>query len=311
MSTEGNTGSDWEVRRLDFSMIQSIGTYTKNMEMQMKWQKKKEDNDFTADGSTKWSDPTARQAEEIRRSQADGSAKLLSQIRTKLAAGKKLTQEEMDYLQKNDLPTYQKVKAIEAEQKSYEKELKNCKTKEDVQRVRTNRVAASLSVVNNVKNNPAIPEGAKLGLIWQELQKNMVMEETIKNFVESGEYAQLPTEAEKLEAEKELKEWKEAELGIKDTEENAGEKEPAENVTEAESTVEEASADKAPVDKAKEIAIQEALKRDRTFLQERKKTRAEVEATPEARKVKRAKAQAAYKRNSAKISGFIVDMKAE
>ncbi|MCI9681057.1 MAG: hypothetical protein HFI26_06695 [Lachnospiraceae bacterium] len=296
---------------MDFSMIQSIGTYTKNMEMQMKWQKKKEDNDFTADGSTKWSDPTARQAEEIRRSQADGSAKLLSQIRTKLAAGKKLTQEEMDYLQKNDLPTYQKVKAIEAEQKSYEKELKNCKTKEDVQRVRTNRVAASLSVVNNVKNNPAIPEGAKLGLIWQELQKNMVMEETIKKFVESGEYAQLPTEAEKLEAEKELKEWKEAELGIKDTEENAGEKEPAENVTEAESTVEEASADKAPVDKAKEIAIQEALKRDRTFLQERKKTRAEVEATPEARKVKRAKAQAAYKRNSAKISGFIVDMKAE
>ena len=279
--------------------------------MQMKWQKKKEDNDFTADGSTKWSDPTARQAEEIRRSQADGSAKLLSQIRTKLAAGKKLTQEEMDYLQKNDLPTYQKVKAIEAEQKSYEKELKNCKTKEDVQRVRTNRVAASLSVVKNVKNNPAIPEGAKLGLIWQELQKNMVMEETIKKFVESGEYAQLPTEAEKLEAEKELKEWKEAELGIKDTEENAGEKEPAENVTEAESTVEEASADKAPVDKAKEIAIQEALKRDRTFLQERKKTRAEVEATPEARKVKRAKAQAAYKRNSAKISGFIVDMKAE
>lgn len=296
---------------MNFLTVQSLNTYTKNMEMQMKWQKKKEDNDFTADGSTKWSDPTARQAEEIRRSQADGSAKLLSQIRTKLAAGKKLTQEEMDYLQKNDLPTYQKVKAIEAEQKSYEKELKNCKTKEDVQRVRTNRVAASLSVVNNVKNNPAIPEGAKLGLIWQELQKNMVMEETIKKFVESGEYAQLPTEAEKLEAEKELKEWKEAELGIKDTEENAKEKEPAENVTEAESTVEEASADKAPVDKAKEIAIQEALKRDRTFLQERKKTRAEVEATPEARKVKRAKAQAAYKRNSAKISGFVVDMKVE
>ena len=150
---------------------------------------------------------------------------------------------------------------------------------------------------------------------------DLVMEETIKKFVESGEYAQLPTEAEKLEAEKELKEWKEAELGIGDAKENAGEKEPAENVTEAESTVEKAPADKvsedqtpadkAPVDKAKEIAIQEALKRDRTFLQERKKTRAEVEATPEARKVKRAKAQAAYKRNSAEISGFVVDMKVE
>ena len=44
------------------------------MEMQLKWQKKKADNDFTADGSTKLTDPTARQAEEIRKAQADGSS---------------------------------------------------------------------------------------------------------------------------------------------------------------------------------------------------------------------------------------------
>ena len=305
MSAEGNIGSDWEVRRLDFSMIQSIGTYTKNMEMQMKWQKKKEDNDFTADGSTKWSDPTARQAEEIRRSQADGSAKLLSQIRTKLAAGKKLTQEEMDYLQKNDLPTYQKVKAIEAEQKSYEKELKNCKTKEDVQRVRTNRVAASLSVVNNVKNNPAIPEGAKLGLIWQELQKNMVMEETIKKFVESGEYAQLPTEAEKLEAEKELKEAKEAELGIEDPAEDTGEEDKAEEVDRADAGKEgnqaDGSEEQVLSSKVKEAAVHEAVRKSRAALDERKLTRAEAETTPEALKVKRAKARAAYNENRGDI----------
>ena len=85
---------------MNFYMMQSLGTYTKNMAMQMKWQQKKANNDFTADGSTKLSDPTARQAEEIRLAQADGSSKLSSQIRTKLASGKKLTREEMEYLEK-------------------------------------------------------------------------------------------------------------------------------------------------------------------------------------------------------------------
>lgn len=291
---------------MDFSAIQSLGNYTKNMEMQLKWQKKKKDNDFTADGSTKLTDPTARQAEEIRKAQADGSAKLSSQIRTKLAAGKKLTQEEMEYLEKHDPQTYQKVKAIEAEQKQYEKELKNCKTKEDVQRVKTNRVAASLSVVNSVKNNPAIPEGAKLGIAWQELQKNMAMEEAVRKFVESGRYAQLPTEAEKQEVEKELKELKEAELGIKEPVEGDGEKELSEDVQEKEVSEREPRAEN-----TKETAYDKKTERDRAILQERKITREQVEATPEALKVKRAKAQAAYKGSQVELPSQIVDVKVE
>ena len=294
---------------MNFLMMQSLGTYTKNMEMQMKWQQKKANNDFTADGSTKLKDPTARQAEEIRKAQADGSAKLSSQIRTKLANGKKLTREEMEYLQKNDPQTYQKAKSIEAEQKSYEEELKKCKTKEDVERVRMNRTAASLSAVNNVKNNPAIPEGAKLGLIWQELMKNKAMEEAINKFVESGRYAQLPTEAEKMKAEKELKEAKEAELGIEAPEEKAessGEKESVEKENGAEHVKEDTSADI-----SKEVAAHEAMQRSRDALREYKMTLAEAETTPEALKVKHAKVQAAYKKNQIEMSNQIMDLKAE
>ena len=44
-------------------------------------------------------------------------------------------------------------------------------------------------------------------------------------FVKSGRYAQLPTEAEKLEAEKTLKEAEEAELKTEDSTEDAAEKE--------------------------------------------------------------------------------------
>ncbi len=291
---------------MNFSTMQSLGTYTKQLEMQIKWQKKKANNDFTADGSTKLNDSIARQAEEIRMSQADGSAKMSSQIRTKLATGKKLTREEMEYLQKNDPQTYQKAKAIEEEQKSYEEELKRCKTKEDVQRVKMNRTAASLSVVNSVKNNPAIPEGAKLGIMWQELMKSRALEETMGKFIESGRYAQLPTEAEKAEAEKILKEAKENELGIE---------EPSENTEETNTDKKEMNAEHMEKDYSdaptKDAPIQESVQRNRVLLQERKRTVAEAETTPEALKVKRAKAHAAYKANQVHVPEQVLDKKIE
>lgn len=274
------------------------------MEMQMKWKQRKANNDFTADGSTTLRDSIARQAEEIRKSQADGSSKLSAQIRTKLAAGKKLTQEEMDYLQKNDPQTYQKAKAIEEEQKCYEEELKRCRTKEDVQRVKMNHTAASLSTVNNVKNNPAIPEGAKLGIMWQELMKTRALEETMGEFVKSGRYAQLPTEAEKAEAEKELKEAKEAELGMEDS---------VESTEKADNDGKEVNEDRAPEgiseDAGKDISLHGSVQRNRAVLQERRMTVAEAETTPEALKVKRARARAAYRANQAEIPEQVMDLK--
>lgn len=293
---------------MNFFGMQSLGTYTKNMEMQMKWQRKKKNNDFSADGSTKLVDPTARQAEELRKAQADGSKKLSSQIRTKLAAGKKLTWDEIEYLRKNDPQMYQKVKSLEAERKSYEDELKKCETKEDVERVRMNRTAEALSVVNSVKSNSAIPEGAKLGIIWQELQKNMAMDDAIKEFVESGRYAQLPTEAEKMEAEKEIKEAEKAESGIKD---------PVEDVREEEAVENESVSDSSPADEVvlkgqeKEAEALEIVQRSRSVLKERESVRAEAEMTPEALKVKHAKARAAYKGNQTEVPDLIIDRKIE
>lgn len=285
--------------------------------MQMKWKQRKANNDFTADGSTTLSDSIARQAEEIRKSQADGSSKLSAQIRTKLAAGKKLTQEEMDYLQKNDPQTYQKAKAIEEEQKCYEEELKRCRTKEDVQRVKMNHTVASLSTVNNVKNNPAIPEGAKLGIMWQELMKTKALEETMGEFVKSGRYAQLPTEAEKAEAEKELKEAKEAELGMEDSVESTEKTDNDEKETDpdraADNDGKEVNADRAlegiPEDTGKDISLHESVQRNRVVLRERRMTVAEAETTPEALKVKRAKARAAYRANQAEIPEQVMDLK--
>lgn len=278
---------------MNFFTVQNMSTYTKHMEMQMKWQKKKTTGDFTADGSTKLNDPVRRQAEEIRKSRADGSSKLSAQIDLKLQSGKKLTAEEMDYLQKTDPQKYQKIKAMEAEQENYEKELKRCKTKEEVQRVRMVHTATSLNAVNSIKNNPAIPEEKKLELIMQEHYKHMALETSTQEFVESGKYAKLPTDAEKAKAEKDLQEAKDAELGIKKPEDSVEETESAEEKEQG------ISEDRKNEDMLQEKAAMELAKQE--LKNEREMTRMEAETTPEAMKVKRARAQAAYKENQLEI----------
>lgn len=277
--------------------------------MQMKWQKKKNTGDFKADGSTKL-DPVSRQAEEIRKANADGSAKMAGQIDMKLNSGRKLTAEEMEYLQKHDPQKYQKVKQIEAEQKNYENELKKCKTKDEVQRVRMAHTASSLNAVNSIKNNPAIPEEKKFELIMYEHHKNQAIEASTVKFVESGKYAKLPTEEERLKAEKDLKEAKEAELqpeeSAEDTEEAAGGEENAK----ADSSIAQKVVD-AGAETLRRTEAETARRKAMAAVDECAMTRAEAETTPEAMKVKRAKAAAAYQANQGSIPANTLDITVE
>ncbi len=289
---------------MNFFMTQSLNAYTRNMEMQMKWQKKQDTSDFTADGSMKLdNDPIRRQAEQIRKSRADGSDSLSKQIDLKLNSGQKLTAEEMEYLRKNDPQTYQKVKSIETEQKNYENELKKCKTKEEVERVKMAHTATSLSAVNSIMNNPVIPEEKKFELVMQEHRKNQALQTTAQEFVESGEYAKLPTEAERQKAEKDLKEAEEKELGIGNPAEKTEEKDQKEDPAAEETVKDEAAA----AEEAVKAAQRE--KEVRELTSEREMTRMEAETTPEALKVKRARARAAYQTSQAEIPSQVVDVK--
>lgn len=270
---------------MNFFTVQSLNTYTKNMEMEMKWQKKKASGDFTADGATTIADSVKQQAEEIRRANQDGSTKMTAQIELKLNSGQKLTAEEMEYLRDHDPQTYQRVKATEAEQKHYEQELKRCKTKEEAQRIRMAHAATSLSTVNEIKNNPNIPESKKLELVWNEHRKNMALQQTTQEFIESGKYAKLPTEAEKQKAEKDLEEAKKAEQGIEDP----AKPDKSEELKDKEISESQDSPEQLP--KESEVNAEKA----KAALTRKEMTRQEAESTPEALKVKRAKARAAYR----------------
>lgn len=297
---------------LNFLSFQSLNTYTKNMEMQLKWQKKKNTNDFKSDGSTKL-DPTARQAEQIRKANADGTTKMAGQIDMKLKSGQKLTAEEMEYLQKHDPQQYQKVKQIEAERENYEKELKKCKTKDEVRRVRMAHTAASLSAVNSIMNDPAIPEEKKFELVMHEHYKNQAIEASTVEFVESGKYAKLPTDEEKLKAEKDLQEAKEEELRPEESEE--GENADKTERTEDKEQTDDQSAQQV-IDKGAETIRSmeaEAAKRKamEAIREEQAMTRSEAESTPEAMKVKRARAAAAYQAGQSDMPTNSIDITVE
>lgn len=281
---------------MNFFTVQSLNAYTKNMEMQMKWQKRKTESDFTADGASTIADSVKQQAEEIRRANKDGTAKMTAQIELKLNSGQKLTAEEMEYLRDHDPQTYQRVKAAEAEQKNYEQELKRCKTKEEVQRVRMAHAATSLNTVNEIKNNPNIPESKKLELVWNEHRKNMALQQSTQEFVESGRYAKLPTEAEKQKAEKDLEEAKKAELGIEEpTEKDKTEESQEASKEDNENHISDTGIPSKKIPGETDTETEKA----KAVLNKEEMTRQEAESTPEAQKVKRAKARAAYRETQA------------
>lgn len=77
-------------------------------------------------------------------SYTDGQKKQLdTSIETKLKSGKKLTSEEMQYLQKKDPVLYMKVLMMQKKREVLEKKLKNCRSKNEVETV----VSAEMNLV--------------------------------------------------------------------------------------------------------------------------------------------------------------------
>ena len=269
---------------MDFSAISSVKSYVKNLEMQQKWQKKKDENDFTPQSQIdRWIEEQRKQAEGIPGSAIKNQEKYMQSIRNKIAGGQTLTIEEEIYLRDHDPVTYQQLKAAENEEKSYERELKHCKTKEEVDRVKMAHVSSSLAAVNDVKNNPDIPKAKKLAILSVEQRKMDAIAKITAKFVKSGAYADLPTEEEKREAEELLREA-EKEQTVPDTEKKADKSSESDDVETVKTEINEY----AVTDEVKVSAEKPDNDIDMTV--------EEAQNTPEMLKVKRARARAAYEK---------------
>ena len=265
---------------MDFSTIGSVTSYMKSMELETKFKKKKAEGDLGSQSRKKTELEIKNEqfkAEYMRRQEEnEDDDKMLTDINNKIAVDQELTPEELRYLQNKNPSLYQKVKNIENEKKQYEKDLKNCKSKEEVERLKMNKVSSALSAIKSAESDPNLPESAKLAVAQGELRRMNALNKILAKFVERGEYDKLPAEQEVLEVEKQLKEAEQAE------EEKVFDVAETENAEKAGDTSETESENKEFTENASEN------------ISEDKPTKAEIELSPEAQKIKRSKAKKAY-----------------
>ena len=115
-------------------------------------------------------------------------------IANKVTNGEDLTPEEEQYLAAKNPGLFNSYKQAKLEQKAYEEKLKNCKTKDEVQRLKTNTVNGYLAEMSAAKGTGS--KGAIVATAKKVLAKLKNIEKVEMEFIESGAYSSLPTEAD-------------------------------------------------------------------------------------------------------------------
>lgn len=213
-----------------FTMAGTIKRSVRMAALDQKWQQKK--NSFGQD-KKKLAEMTAEerqlqdfreQAEQMRKSQKHAN------IDAKLAAGEELTPEEIEYLRQNNPQALKDYEDTQKERESYKRALRNCRTKEEVERLKYTKMGQFMAEAKKISSNACIPKGKKVALLKRILQQATAVEDEHKEFLKTSRYASLPTEEEAREAEKAEKEQREAETTGADETEDVGETEGAEDV---------------------------------------------------------------------------------
>jgi len=172
----------------------TIRSTVKLAEMDSKWQQRKNSGKLL---EKKDMDPLAKQILQYKDDMARmRESNKLADISAKVKAGSALTSEEIEYLQKNNPEIYREYVEVKSEKQAYERQLKSCKTKEDVERLKMTKMGSFMAEAKSVMNNPNLPKGKKLELAEKLLKKIMGVQKVHMKFVESEEYHSLPTEEE-------------------------------------------------------------------------------------------------------------------
>ena len=115
-------------------------------------------------------------------------------IDNKIMSGGSLSPEEISYLEKNDPVALKKYRETKEEKESYKEKLRQCKTKEEVDRVKLQKLGELESSLSSIVNDPAIPKSAQ-----EILAKTNNIEAAHLEFVKSADYQSMPTDDEKKE----------------------------------------------------------------------------------------------------------------
>lgn len=160
--------------------------------MDSRWQQKKQENPIKKNEEELTAEQRELQRfqEQLKEMRENKSP----DIDAKLMSGGKLTQEEIEYLRKNNPQKLKEYEEIQQERASYKKQLKSCKSKEEVERLKMTRMGRYMSQAKSIASDSCIPKSEKYKMMVKLLSEaNGVAKEHIK-FTQSLKYAQLPEE---------------------------------------------------------------------------------------------------------------------
>lgn len=174
------------------------GTIKSQVRLQMldqKWQQKKSElntgkkkEEMTSE--ERLLEDLRQQAEKIRKENETAD------IYNKLKTGGILTADEIAYLKEHDPEALAQYEQAKAEKKNYENQLKNCRTKEDVDRLKLNRMGNFAARAKSIVNNPYIPKSKKVELMNQLNNEVCLIRDAHTAFVKSATYQDMPAEEE-------------------------------------------------------------------------------------------------------------------
>ncbi len=173
----------------------TIRNSVKLQQLDSLWQQKK--NDINANKQQKEMTPEERTIAQFQEQmEKERESNSHADTYNKLASGGELTSEEISYLQEHDPEALAKYREAQAEKKAYENELKNCKTKDEVERLKMNHMGNFAAQAKKITNDPYIPLDKKLELMNQLNNKVCLVSEAHLKFMKSEQYKDMPTDQE-------------------------------------------------------------------------------------------------------------------
>lgn len=186
----------------------------KMLELTQKWEQKKNSGNIVK-RQEKELTPEERQLqnyqEDLERMREGNE---YSAIYAKIQSGQDLNPAEEDKLRARDPKLYMEYKADKMEQEAYEKKLKNCRTKEEAQKLHVNRMNGKLSELKSIVNNPNIPKSEKLKEAQRILGDTNKTVQVFQEFAQSAEFKELPTVEEIMKAKQAEAEYNEEKVSF-------------------------------------------------------------------------------------------------
>lgn len=182
----------------------SLQSAMRTMKLEMQWQQRTQNMQQKKQKIS--DDPEiARKQREVERLQEQAAdarkGNLIAGMDAKLKTGQSLSQEEMDYLKVHNPQLYQEAVQIRQEREQYKRELENCRTQEDVEKLKARKLQGFLSQSKTIMQNPNIPKGKKQELMDKILRRLMMVEQEQRTFVASDRYQTLPKDQKELRGE--------------------------------------------------------------------------------------------------------------